>query len=376
EAEARFAAAASQVDGEADGLAAVASVNLGLADSRRKQHRWAPALDALTKALLPLRKTAAPQDPQLATVLHQLGALIAYTGKASDAEPALMECLNVSRKVVNPRQLSAYLCVLADFYLFHRAFQRAAGHLQEAAGILIQNFGPADPQGCHVQLAMGDVWDRIDRVSQAIQLRDALQQSVAGNPALSFEVAYRRALAHKKRREWAPCLEILQACLAMTGEQDARRVLIQGEIGNALLGLTRFGEAEGSMVQGYQLAMGIFGPEHPQTAVCAADLARLWQSQGRIQEAEPGYQFAHSVLFQKLGEGHPLTLTLCDRLIECCMQRKDFMRAQLLTIETMKDRSRIYGDTHPLVAESLSLLGRVWLQQRKFGEAADALTQA
>ena len=382
EAECRLAVAATQIDLESAGPELFGQVYLTLSQVRQAQRRWVQALDALTRSIHPLRKAYGPHDPRLAVLLHQLGRLIAYTGKAAEGEPALMESLSIVRRSGamgassgNPRALASYLAMLADFYLFHRAPQRAVGHLEEAAQVLHQCFGPADAQACHLQLALADILDRLDKSQESEALLERTQQAAAGDLPLSFEICLKRAQAHQRKRSWDNSHRLLSHCLTLTAGDERRVALIQGQLGQSLIGLARYGEAEGALGQAYQMWMKILGQAHPQVGIAAADLARLWQGQGRLQDAEQGYQFGHSVLHQSLGEGHPLTLSLCDRLIEIPLQRKDYMRAHLLTIETLKVRSRLYGDQHPLVAESLSMLGRIWLEQRQFSQAADVLAQ-
>ena len=51
------------------------------------------------------------------------------------------------------------------------------------------------------------------------------------------------------------------------------------------------------------------GDNHPDVATSLNNLASLYESQGKYEEAEPLYQRAIAILLEKLGKNHPNTQT-------------------------------------------------------------------
>lgn len=56
----------------------------------------------------------------------------------------------------------------------------------------------------------------------------------------------------------------------------------------------------------------LLGEQHPDVATSIHNLANLYYSQGKYEQAEPLYLQALSILFSSLGENHPNTLTTLD----------------------------------------------------------------
>jgi len=52
---------------------------------------------------------------------------------------------------------------------------------------------------------------------------------------------------------------------------------------------------------------GALGPNHPDTATSLNNLAELYHSQGKYEQAEPLYQRALAIREQALGPNHPNT---------------------------------------------------------------------
>ena len=71
----------------------------------------------------------------------------------------------------------------------------------------------------------------------------------------------------------------------------------------------RYEEAEPLYLQALSLRKKLLGEEHPSVAISLNNLAGLYQSQGRYEEAEPLYLQALSILFSVLGDNHPYTKT-------------------------------------------------------------------
>jgi tetratricopeptide (TPR) repeat protein len=62
------------------------------------------------------------------------------------------------------------------------------------------------------------------------------------------------------------------------------------------------------------------GKDHPDVATWLNNLAVLYKSQGRYEEAEPLYLRALAILFDRLGAEHPNTQTVWQNFLQFLQQ--------------------------------------------------------
>lgn len=307
-------------------------------------------------------------DEQLQGQLRLLAQLAVRAGQPTEAETALSEMMFKLKSSNSPLLLS-HLVLMADFALFCGSPQRAHNFMSEACSL--------EPTNCRLRLDLANILDRLHRYDEAAQIRNSLQMQAP------FESRYEQVKSLERRSLWGQALTELEPLVSQlvslpqtTPASEALKYDCLELKAQLLIATDQGSEAEVLMVSLYQDLMGKEGMQSLRSARAAANLARYWQSTDRIAEAEQGFAYAHSVFHQQLGETHHKTQVLCDRIIECAIARKDFGKAQHLTTEAMKARSRDWGLKHPLVANSLNMLGRIWLEQRQFDDARDVLFQA
>ena len=62
------------------------------------------------------------------------------------------------------------------------------------------------------------------------------------------------------------------------------------------------------------MSQRLLGENHPSVAISLNNLAELYSSQGRYEEAEPLYLQALAIAEQALGENHPTTVMIRENL--------------------------------------------------------------
>ncbi len=67
-------------------------------------------------------------------------------------------------------------------------------------------------------------------------------------------------------------------------------------------------------IQALELCKRLLGENHPHVATSLNNLAGLYLSQGRSEEAEPLYLQALAIAEQALGENHPTTVKIRESL--------------------------------------------------------------
>ena len=62
------------------------------------------------------------------------------------------------------------------------------------------------------------------------------------------------------------------------------------------------------------MSQRLLGENHPSVAISLNNLAKLYDSQGKYEEAEPLYLQALAIAEQALGENHPTTVKIRENL--------------------------------------------------------------
>jgi tetratricopeptide (TPR) repeat protein len=77
----------------------------------------------------------------------------------------------------------------------------------------------------------------------------------------------------------------------------------------------KYEQAEPLYLQALEMTKKLLGAEHPDVATSLNNLAELYHSQGKYEQAEPLFLQALMILYQKLGENHPNTITVLNNFV-------------------------------------------------------------
>jgi tetratricopeptide (TPR) repeat protein len=89
------------------------------------------------------------------------------------------------------------------------------------------------------------------------------------------------------------------------------------------------------------------GERHPQVAGSLNNLAYLYQSQGRYDEAEPLYRQALELRRELLGERHPQVATSLNNLAGLYESQGRYDEAEPLYLEALAMLAQAVGTDHP-----------------------------
>ena len=138
----------------------------------------------------------------------------------------------------------------------------------------------------------------------------------------------------------------------------------------------RYQEAEPLYQQALQLYKRLLGEEHPSVGTSLNNLAGLYYIQDRYQEAEPLYQQALQLMKQVLGEEHPHVATSLNNLAVLYYIQDRYQEAEPLYQQAYELYKRLLGEEHPYVAESLNNLALLYSRQGKYQEAEPLYQQS
>jgi tetratricopeptide (TPR) repeat protein len=138
----------------------------------------------------------------------------------------------------------------------------------------------------------------------------------------------------------------------------------------------RYEEAEPLYKQSLSLWQELLGERHPNFATSINNLAALYESQGRYEEAESLDKQSLSLRQEVLGERHPDVVTSINNLaLLYCLQGR-YEEAEPLLKQALVMHQEVLGERHPNLATSINNLAGLYYSQRRYEEAEPLLKQA
>ncbi|MEW6498618.1 MAG: tetratricopeptide repeat protein, partial [Cyanobacteriota bacterium] len=138
----------------------------------------------------------------------------------------------------------------------------------------------------------------------------------------------------------------------------------------------RYDQAELLHIQALALRKRLLGEEHPAVAQSLNNLALLYESQDRYDQAEPLYRQALTLYKQQLGEEHIDVTQSLNNLAALYQSQGKYNQAEAVYLQALELRKRLLGEDHLAVAQSLNNLAFVYKSQGKYNQAESLYLQA
>jgi len=138
----------------------------------------------------------------------------------------------------------------------------------------------------------------------------------------------------------------------------------------------RYDQAEPLYLQALELRKRLLGEDHPDVAQSLNNLAGLYYSQGRYDQAEALDLQALELRKRLLGEDHPDVATSLNNLAGLYYSQGHYDQAEPLYLQALELRKRLLGEEHPDVATSLNNLALLYYSQGRYDQAEPLLVQA
>ncbi len=255
------------------------------------------AAEPLYREALAIWRTAYGDDHALVAIgVGNLGALLRARGDLDAAEPYYREALDLQRRVHGEEHAAVAAATnnLGKLLYTMGDYADAAALYRQAVALWERLYGDAYPHLAAGYLNLGDVARATGDLGEAEALYrqslDVAQRAYPeGSPrAGQILTALGGLLTERGRaREAEPLLrEALATGQAAYGEGHADTAAAQSALGACLLALGRAAEAEPLLLAGYRALAAQEDAEHRRRAAAmAAQLAALYQAQGRTAEA-------------------------------------------------------------------------------------------
>ena len=113
----------------------------------------------------------------------------------------------------------------------------------------------------------------------------------------------------------------------------------------------------------------MLGEEHLDTLTSIANLALIYNNQGRWREAEELQAKELNICSRVLGEEHPDTLTSITNLASTYRDQGRWKEAEELDMQVIKTRKRVLGEEHPDILTNMANLALTYSKQGQWKEA-------
>lgn len=306
-----------------------ALLNLGLGNT--------PEVLALAQRAVSIREQAlGPDHPDLAAALYTQARLYLGQGRLEEGQAAIERCLAIRVKAHGPdhEQTAIVEMQLGRALVMRDQPSAAEPHLRRAISTFEQLPGDQLSRLSFAWSALGDVLLKLDRYDEA-------------------EAAYRQSLA--------------------LHEQSGK---LTREIGGVWMSLGvladrrgRWDESEAAFREGLRIAETVWGPDHPDVALCLHNLAWTLRARGDFQGHFEAEQRAVRILESMPGDPDPRLPNTRVGLARAYADRGDLATAREIWERAVREEEALVGPTH---AEFTGLLQTYASFLGDAGEYADA----
>ncbi|WP_437322114.1 tetratricopeptide repeat protein [Sorangium sp. So ce385] len=334
--------------------------------------------------------TAAIPPPEDAAARARVGALRGRVAEVRALVEAgkIGEALALARPIADEARTVGYAPIEAEALLALGRAQRdahdtkaAEATLGEAARAASRARDDAVAAEAFTQLLYVIGYQEA-RHEGALALRLAAEGAAERNsdPAARARLSGTLALVLNEQGKHGEAAALAERALAglkeALGPDHPDVAIAESRLGNVLVRLERFDDAERAFQRARSLQERILGPDHPTVALTFNSLGRVFTAQSRNREALPFIERAIAIQEKALGPDHPFLAASISNLGNALVRLGETERAQRAHERALAIRERALGPDHPDAATSHNNLGAVLHMQGKVAEAAPHYARA
>lgn len=283
-------------------------------------------------------------NPEVASGLNDLAALLRARGDLKQAEPLLRRALELDRRNFGDAHptVATTLNNLALVLKDRNEYAQAESLYREALEIRRATLGPDDP----------DIAKSLSNLGTLLSARGKYSEA---------EPLLREALERRRR--------VLRA-----NHPDLATSL--NSVGILLQAQEKYAEAESPLRESLSILRALHGDAHPVVASALGNLATVIERQGRCEEAEQLQREALALYRTTLGSEHSLVAKTLNNLANLLGTEGKYSEAESLHRQALAMRRKLLGDQDPDVATSLCNLASLLHDQGRLAEAEPLYRQA
>lgn len=311
--------------------------------------KYANVGSEMGKELEQIEQSLGTKHPYVATIRFNLAQLCYKLGKYSAAEQLFLQSLSIREQNVGLQ----HTCVACNF---------------DGLGLIYLVRGRYDLAETNFQYAL-KIWEAVQTPKHPY-----IARSLNGLAQLSFsqgKYAKAEEYLRQEREMLAQVLPTHHPSLAYNLNDWATLCLAQG----------RYDQVEILLDQSQAHLDATVGLKHPIAARVFHTMARYQYVRSKYHRAESLLQRSLGISEQALGQQHPDVTATIYTLAEVYATEKYMAQgkrglAEELHTQALKIREKVFGLSHPAVAQSLNGLGRLYFSWSKYELAEDYYQRA
>jgi serine/threonine-protein kinase len=316
--------------------------DLGAMQSEKGDYKEAEATlrDALTRR----ERRLGPDDAGLAPILSNLGEVLAATGKYEEGERAYRRALAINRRALGEDDLEVAMSLsdLGTLLYSHGRFGEAGDLLREALRIREARTPETDYDTNTVRHNLGGTLAAQGDFEAAV-------------PLLRQVVKSRRASLGPRHPLLAVSLDVLANALREQGDYD---------------------EAAALFAEALDIRRDAQGPDGPDVAKTLNNIAFLDFRRGDLAASRRGYEHAIAAWEKTFPPDHPMTLVSRNGWGMVIGEAGEEERAEGILRDALAKRTARLGEAHLQTAQSQHALGLLLARRGALKEAEDLLRRA
>lgn len=147
-------------------------------------------------------------------------------------------------------------------------------------------------------------------------------------------------------------------------------------LGNLYHLLGSYSKAETYKLKAYEIERKALGEDHPEVATSINNIGTLYSAMGNKPKAETYYLKALEIRKKALGENHPDVAQSMGNLGALYLSRRNYFKAESCYHKALEIEKKALGTEHPIVARSFGNLGYTYLCMGNYTKSESCLLKA
>jgi tetratricopeptide (TPR) repeat protein len=313
-------------------------------DKYKKAELYDKVLPFAEQWVSKLKKEKKENTADYGRALSSLGIALNRNGKSQEAEPILLQSLEIRKKVLGENHLdvATSLNSLGNLYKNMRNYIKAEPYYLQALEIRKKAQGPEHPEVGFLLNNLGVLYDEMGDYAKAAPY-------------------YQQTLEIRKKTQ---------------GPEHPDVATSLHNLGVLYYYLGNYSKAETYYQQALEIRKKVLGPEHPEVGALLSNLGALYEEMADYTKAEPYYQQTLEILKKALGPEHPDVGTLLNNLGILYDNMGDYSKAETYYQQALEIRKKALGPEHPDVASSLHNLGVLYGKMGYYAKSGSYKLQA
>ncbi|ORY36506.1 TPR-like protein, partial [Rhizoclosmatium globosum] len=279
------------------------------------------------------KKMCRKVDPDTLKSLNTLAKLYESTGRYSDAEPLLIECLNDCENTLgqSDRETLTAMNNLALLYKSQVRYDECEPLASKCYHLSLERYGEEDPDTIRNMKNLALLYYCQSRFSEAEQLN-------------------------------IKCLKLSEKIL---GPSHLETVMAKSDLGMLYMRKSRAKESEKLLFECLQARQAMLGYAHPMTTMSMHNWGMACYQQHRVDEAISTFKECLEIRRATLGQHHPSTLTTVGFLGRVCLDQGNMIEAEEYLTEKMVGCKETFGPGHPKTTDAVYSLAYLRIKQKR-----------